>query len=128
MSLFKFTNNISNNNKVELYNNGNHIRDFTYIDDLIQYLERIIIKKPSKDPPFEIFNIGSSDPKHLKEYLKKIEQALQKKADIKYMPMQKGDVHKTFADISKIKSKIGTVKKTSIDIGIKNFIKWYKQK
>ncbi len=126
MSLFKFTKNIINNNNINLFNNGNHIRDFTYIDDLIEYINRIILKIPKKNPPFEIYNIGSGKPKHLKYFVKVIENILQKKAKIKYLDMQQGDVHKTHADVSKINTKVGKFEITNFNTGIQKFIDWFK--
>jgi len=126
MALYKFTNNIINNKKIELFNYGNHFRDFTYIDDLTRYVEKIIIKIPKNKIPYEVYNIASGKPKSLKYFVNLIEKTLQKKAKIKYLPKQKGDVHKTHAKISKIKSKVESQKSTDIKDGIKKFINWYK--
>ncbi len=128
MSLYKFTKNIKTNKNVYLYNKGNHLRDFTYIDDLTDYIFKLINKIPKKRVPYEIYNIGSGKPKHLKYFLNVIEKTLQKKAKVKYLGMQKGDVHKTHADVFKINNKVGKIKTTNFDSGIKKFIEWFKNR
>ena len=126
MSLFKFVKNIINNKSIDLYNFGDHIRDFTYIDDIVIRIEKLILKPPSKNIPYQIFNIGGSNPKTLKYFVKIIEKHLQKKAKINLMKMQPGDVHKTHSSINKIDKYIGKFKPTPLDKGIVLFIKWYK--
>ncbi len=126
MALFKFTKNIIENKKVELYNNGNHLRDFTYIDDIIEGIYSLTFKSSKKSVPFNIFNIGNGNPKKLLNYLKLIEKNLQKKAKIKKLPLQKGDIIKTHSDIRKLKKYSNYKPKTDIDIGISKFIEWYK--
>lgn len=128
MALFKFVKNISSSKKINLFNNGNHYRDFTYVDDIVESIVRLI-KKPSKHKiPYEIFNIGGSKPHHLKKtFLKYIEEVLNKKAIINNLPMQVGDVFKTHADTKKLQNKINFKPQTNLNEGINNFILWFKK-
>ena len=127
MALFKFTKKIINNKSIDLFNNGNHVRDFTYIDDIVNGLYKIITKIPKTDIPYEIINIGSGKPRTLNYFLKMIEKVLSKNSKKKYLEYQKGDVLKTSADISKLKKKINFKTNINFEDGIKNFIKWYKK-
>jgi len=127
MALFKFTKKIINNKSIDLFNNGNHVRDFTYIDDIVDSLYKIITKIPKTDIPYEIINIGSGKPRTLNYFLKMIEKVLSKKSKKKYLEYQKGDVLKTSADISKLKKKINFKTNINFEDSIKNFIKWYKK-
>lgn len=121
MALFKFTKNILKNKPIDVYNNGKMQRDFTYIDDIVDG----IVKCLNKNFKFEIFNLGNSRTIQLKYFIKIIEKELNKKAKIKYLPMQMGDVTKTFANITKAKRMLNFKPKTNIEKGIKNFISWY---
>ena len=126
MSLFKFTKAMITNKKLQLYNNGNHIRDFTYIDDVAESVVRISMQKPKMKVPFSIFNIGSNNPQKLMKFLKTISSILNKEPKIEYKSMQKGDVYKTHASVSQLFKEIKFKPKTSINVGIKKFINWYK--
>ena len=107
MSLYKFVKSIQANIPINLFNNGDHVRDFTYIDDVVSILIRLI-KKPSKDKiPYNIFNTGSNRPTKLITFVKTIENILNKKSKIKKFALQAGDVHKTHANINKIQKYIG---------------------
>ena len=122
MALFKFSEKILNNKKIDLYNNGNHERDFTYIDDAVKMVLKVIKKIPKKKSFFQVFNIATGKPKKLFQYLRIIEKNLKKKAKINYLPLQKGDVIKTH---SKVRGNIRLKNTTSIEKGIKMFITWY---
>ena len=128
MSLFKFVKNIFQNKSIELYNRGEHYRDFTYVDDVVKYVLGLIKTKikNNKVVPFEIYNIGNGKPVYLKSFVNIIKKKLDLKVKIKNMPFQKGDVIKTHSDTKKI-DKIINFKKTAIERGIENFIKWYKE-
>ena len=125
MSLFKFSKLILQSKAIPLYNNGNHIRDFTYVSDVTETIVRLIKKPPRKKTPFDLFNVASSNPIHLKKFLKIIENILGKKAKIKNEPFQLGDVHKTFGSIKKLIKKIKYKPQTSLKKGIESFIDWY---
>ena len=127
MALFKFTKNIIENKKIELFNNGNHSRDFTFIDDAINGIISLINKPKKHKIPFSIFNIGNGNSKKLKEYIKCIEQNLGLKAKITKLPLQKGDIKKTHSDITKLNLYTGYNPKIGIEVGIKKFIDWYKK-
>ncbi len=126
MALFKFTKNIINNHPIDLFNNGNHLRDFTYVDDIVDGIYSLINKQSKKTTPYEIFNIGNGAPKQLLDYLKHIEKNLKKISKTKRLPLQVGDIVKTHSNINKLKKYTGYKPKTNIKIGIEKFIEWYK--
>ncbi len=126
MSLFKFTQNILKNKKIDLYNYGNHERDFTYIDDAVEMTSKLIYRKPKKPVPYDTFNISNSKPMKLKKYLQLIERSLNKKAKARLLQLQMGDVHKTHGSNKKIIKKIGKIKIHDNYKGIKSFVNWYK--
>ena len=129
MSLFKFTKSILENKPIDLFNMGNHTRDFTYIDDLQRAIKLITFKKNKylKNSFSEIYNIGGKNPITLKKYVSLIEKNLGIKAKKNYLPLQKGDVEKTIADVSKIKKHYGFTPNVDINDGIKSFIDWYRK-
>jgi len=128
MALYKFANSILKNKFLTMFNYGKHKRDFTYIDDVTSAIKKLI-SKPSKDKiPFQLFNIASSSPENLKKFLKYIENRLNKKAKIKYLPLQKGDIYQTFGDTSKLKKKINFKIKTSLEEGITKYVNWFLKK
>lgn len=126
MALFKFVNCILNNKKVELYNEGNHQRDFTYIDDVIKIITRLIYKPSKNFIPFNIFNIGKGKSINLKKYLNEIQSILSKKAIIKNLPLQVGDVGKTHANISKVVKYVNFKPIVEYKEGLKKYINWHK--
>ncbi len=125
MSLFKFTKLIQENKKIDLYNNGNHIRDFTYVDDVVKSIIKLINKKPKNKIPFRTLNICSSKPIKLKKFINEIEKNLNIKSNKDFKPMQTGDIHKTHGSNKKISKLINYKPGTNIELGIKKFIKWY---
>ena len=125
MSLYKFTKSILNKEKIQLFNNGNHTRDFTYIDDVVESISKIINQKPKTKIPFQILNIASSKPVHLKKFIKEIEKNTGMNAKHESLPIQKGDIIKTHANISRLKKLINYQPKTSIEKGIQKFVNWY---
>jgi len=140
MALFKFTESIIKDEVIQVYNYGDHKRDFTYIDDIVNAILSLI-KNPAKknlswddknpDPgsskyPWRIYNIGSNNPIRLIDFIKTIEKVLNKSAKIEYLPIQPGDVPNTFANIDDLKAEINFKPSTSIFDGVSEFIKWYK--
>jgi UDP-glucuronate 4-epimerase len=128
MALFKFTESIKKNKYMEVFNNGNHSRDFTYIDDVVEgiYLSTLRFENfKNKTKNFTIYNIASGKPIKLINFIRTIEKVLNKKGKIKYLPMQPGDIADTFGDISKIKRELGYKPKISYVDGVKKFIDWY---
>lgn len=122
MAYFSFTKAIIEGKPIRVFNNGNMRRDFTYIDDVVDGVVKVI------DKPFanEIFNIGNSQTVELKYLIECIEKALDKKAVLDLQPMQPGDVLETFANITHAKNTLGFSPKTNIEDGIKKFVQWYK--
>ncbi len=123
MAIFKFTKNILRKKKILVHNNGNHHRDFTYIDDIVNGIIFASLKKKKNN--FEIYNIGNGQPVYLKTLIKKIEKILKMKAKIDYLPRQKGDMIRTYASTTKF-NKMFKNKFTSLDKGLVNFIEWFK--
>ena len=125
MALFLFTEAILNNKKINLNNSGKHIRDFTYIDDVTNAVQKMIKKPSKKNIPYEVYNVAGSNPKSLKYFLSIIEKNLKKKSNILNKPLQKGDVYKTYGDNKKLKKRTDFSAKFTIEVGIKKFINWY---
>jgi UDP-glucuronate 4-epimerase len=122
MALFKFTKAILQGKPIDIYNNGNMKRDFTYITDIISG----VLSALDKNYSHEIFNLGNSKTVELNHFIEVIEKNLGKKAQRNNMPLQPGDVPETYADISYSRKKLGFEPKVDIEEGIKNFISWYK--
>ena len=139
MALFKFTKAILNGEEIDVYNNGDMSRDFTYIDDLVTSINRLIDCKPkpyenrvddvndSASPiaPFRIVNIGNSEPKRLEDFISALENSLGKRAIKNYLPMQAGDVPATWADTSLLTNLTDYKPDTQIEDGIQQFVNWY---
>jgi len=121
MALFSFTNDIINDKEITLFNNGNMIRDFTYVDDIVNGIELII---NNDVPNNEIYNIGRGEQVHLIDFVNSIESCLDKKAKYKYMPKHPADTQATWSNTNKLK-KLGYNPQVSINEGVKNFISWY---
>lgn len=140
MALFKFVSAILEERAIDIYNNGNMYRDFTYVEDLVLAIKLLIGKPPiissndkkvgdslSDSAPFRIVNIGNSKKIKLINFIDAIEEILQKKAIKNFMPMQKGDVPETWADTSLLEKLTGYHPQTEFYEGISKFIKWYKE-
>ena len=126
MALFLMTKNIILDKKIKLFNYGNHIRDFTYVDDVIDAILKITLNKKKTRIKSEVYNIGNGKPVHLKKYIKEIELCLGKKAKIENLPLQMGDIVKTHASIRKIQKNFKFKPKFNVKSGVRNFIHWYK--
>ena len=127
MALFNFIDKMYKSEPIHLFNRGDHIRDFTYIDDIAESIIRLVKKIPPKKNRYSIYNIGCGKPKTLMQFLKIIEKNVGIKAKIKYLGLQKGDTHKTHASIKKLENAINYKPKVGIEEGIKNFVDWYKK-
>lgn len=139
MALFIFTKAIINNEPINVFNNGNMIRDFTYVDDIVEGIVRVIDNKPkgnadwsglAPDPssskaPYKIYNIGNNNPVKLLDFINEIELKLGKTAIKNFMPMQQGDVPATSADVSDLVKNLNYKPSTTVKQGINNFIDWY---
>lgn len=140
MAPFKFTKAISEGNPIDVYNYGNHRRDFTYIDDIVQGVIQTTMHVPTanekwdpKSPspssskvPYRVYNIGAQTPVHLLTFIEKIEKALGKTAEKNMLPMQPGDVPDTFADVESLVEAVGYRPSTTLDKGINEFVDWYR--
>ena len=138
MAYFKFTKKILKGQKIDIYNKGKMYRDYTYVDDIVDGIFKILnkipkinskrkIKNDSLSPvaPFRILNIGNTKKIYLLDFINTLEKILNKKIKRNYLPMQKGDVHSTLSDSSLLKRLTGYNPKTNYKIGIKNFLDWY---
>ena len=127
LAIYKFTKLILNNEKIPFYGNGNTERDYTYIDDIIDGIIKTIEWINKDEKQFEVFNLGESRTISLNLMLETIEKAVGKKAILDRLPMQPGDVTRTFADISKSKEILDYNPKTDFEDGITKFVQWYKE-
>jgi UDP-glucuronate 4-epimerase len=141
MALFLFTKAILNNEPIKVFNNGQMQRDFTYVDDIIEGLVRVIQSPPKEnqdfdraapDPgssyaPYKIYNIGNNKPVQLMELIQVLEQCLGMEAKKEFLPMQPGDVASTYANVDSLITEMGFQPKTSIDVGVKKFVEWYRE-
>jgi UDP-glucuronate 4-epimerase len=131
MALFKFTKNILSGEPIDVYNHGKHTRDFTYVTDIVEGVVKIhdkFIGHQGKNKLHaEIFNIGSSSPVQLMDYIKEIEICLKKKSKINLLPLQPGDIEDTYADTTKLYNAVGYRPKTTVQEGVKYFVDWYLQ-
>ena len=141
MALFKFTKKIIEGDEVDIYNNGELSRDFTYIDDIVEGVIRVQDEIPSKQDnwivetgtpadssaPYRVFNIGNGSPVKLMDFVTSLETALGMKAKKNFMPMQAGDVHATWADTKLLSEVTGYTPKTSVDDGVQAFVDWYRE-
>jgi len=139
MALFTFTRNILEGRPIDVYNQGHHARDFTYVDDIaegvVRACERIAQPDPqwnsrAPDPatssaPFRLYNIGNHQPVQLMRYIEVIEQCLGRKAQMNLLPLQPGDVPETFADIDDLVRDTGYRPATPIEVGIRRFVDWF---
>lgn len=126
MAPMLFTHAILTGEPIKVFNNGNLSRDFTYIDDIIEGVIRVIDNIPIVSVPAEIYNIGCGHPVQLMDFIHTLENTLGKKAQMIMLPMQKGDVYTTYADTSKLEQAIGYKAKTELKQGIEIFVTWYK--
>ena len=130
MALYKFTNKILKNKNIDVYNKGEMYRSFTYIDDVVKAVIRILSKMDklnSKKVPFKILNIGSNKSEKLSHFIELIEKNLKKNAIKNYLPIQMGDTNATKANLKELKNFTNYIPNTKIELGIKNFIVWYKK-
>jgi UDP-glucuronate 4-epimerase len=141
MALFKFTRNMLSGQPIDVYNNGNMVRDFTYVSDLVNAIYLLTDKIPllprnrdkqikhdniSDVAPFRVVNIGNSKPINLLDFIAELEKVLAINAKKNYLGMQDGDIHKTHSDISLLENLIGSQPKTTVNEGIARFVEWYK--
>ena len=140
MAYFKFTQKILAGEPIDVFNNGNHQRDFTYIDDIVEGVVRVLDKIPEPNPdwsgdapdaasstaPYRLYNIGNNQPVELMHYIEVLEDCLGKKAVKNMLPMQPGDVQATYADVDELVSAIDYKPSMSVEEGMARFVDWYK--
>jgi UDP-glucuronate 4-epimerase len=141
MSLFLFTKKILEGEPIDVFNYGDHLRDFTYIDDIVEGVVRILEKVPHAHPqwnsaapdpatssaPYRLFNIGNNKPVQLMYFIECIEKALGKTATKVMLPLQPGDVPKTFANVDDLMEAVDFKPATLIEEGIQKFVVWYRE-
>lgn len=141
MALFLFTKAILEDRPIDVFNNGNMERDFTYIDDIVEGVFRIIDKVPQANPtwsgdapdpatsycPWRVYNIGNNNKEKLMRYIEVLEECLGKTAEKNFLPMQAGDVPATYANVDDLVRDIEFKPSTTIEVGIRNFVDWYRE-
>jgi UDP-glucuronate 4-epimerase len=141
MALFLFTRGILGDQPIDIFNNGQMIRDFTYIDDIVEGVVRVLDTPATPDPswdgnhpdparsfaPYRVFNIGNNQPVQLMTYIETLERALGKTAKKNFLPMQQGDVPSTMADVSLLEEAVGFRPRTTVEEGIGKFVSWYRE-
>ena len=141
MALFLFTKAILEDKAIDVFNNGEMLRDFTYIDDIVEGVVRVIDNIPTPNPqwngknpdphsskaPYKIYNIGNNNPVKLMDFIEAIEKEVGKTAQKNMLPLQPGDVPATYANVNDLVSELDYKPNTSIQTGIKNFVKWYRE-
>ena len=140
MALFLFTRKILAGEPIDVFNFGNHSRDFTYVDDIVEGVIRTLDRVPAADPafdplapspassqaPYRVYNIGNHRPVKLSRYIELIEQATGKKAEKRLLPLQPGDVPDTAADVSALMRDTGYSPETPVEVGVERFVAWYR--
>ena len=140
MALFLFTKSILAGKPIDVFNNGNMVRDFTFVDDIVEGVLRLVDQPATPDPawsgdtpnpatsyaPYRLYNIGNSEPVQLMRYISAIEAALGMKAQMNMMPTQAGDVRATAADVSRLSHDTGFSPNTSVEDGVARFVEWYR--
>ncbi|WP_242106849.1 NAD-dependent epimerase [Luteimonas aquatica] len=141
MALFLFTRNILAGRPIDVFNQGRHSRDFTYIDDIVEGVVRTLDRVPGPDPqydpmaptpassdaPYRVYNIGNHRPVELLRYIEVLEDCLGRKATMRLLPMQPGDVPDTYADVEALRRDTGYSPSTPIEVGIERFVAWYRE-
>lgn len=141
MALFSFTKNILAGKPIDVFNDGKHARDFTYVDDIVEGVCRVALGEPSQpDPkwdsanpnpatssaPYRLFNIGNNRSVKLMHYIEVLENCLGKKAEKRFLPLQNGDVPETHADVTELIEAYDYQPRTTVETGIANFVAWYR--
>lgn len=128
MAYFKFAKKIMNDEPIQIYNNGDMYRDFTYIDDIVEGIVNILPRTPQADELgayYKVYNIGNNQPEKLMDYIAALEKALGKEAKKEYLPMQQGDVYQTYADVADLIRDFDFKPSTSIQDGLNRFAEWF---
>jgi UDP-glucuronate 4-epimerase len=141
MALFLFTKGILEGTPIKVFNHGKMVRDFTFVDDIVEGVVRVIDRAPRPEPtwsgmqpdpatsyaPYRIFNIGNNQPVELMRYIEVLEECLGRKAIKEMLPMQPGDVPSTVADVSELEQATGFRPRTTVEEGVRRFVEWYRE-
>jgi len=141
MALFKFTRGILAGESIPVYNEGRMVRDFTFVDDIVEGVVRVLDQPAAADPnwsgddpdparsyaPYRIFNIGNNNPVQLLDYIHVLEECLGRKAKMELLPMQPGDVPATMADVTELERAVGFRPATTVAEGVRRFVEWYRE-
>ena len=129
MAYFSFTKAILEGKPIRVFNHGDMYRDFTYIDDIVDGVMRLLCRPPKpdeNDAPHKVYNIGNNKPEKLMDFIGTLEKCLGKEAVKQFEPMQPGDVYRTYADVDDLVRDIGFCPSTSIQDGLSRFVEWYR--
>ena len=130
MAYYKFTKKIMAGEPIQIYNNGDMYRDFTYIDDIVKGIECILCNPPAKNAKgayYKLYNIGNNSPEKLMDFISTLEKCLGKEAKKEFLPMQPGDVYRTYADVSDLMRDFDFKPDTTIETGLSRFVEWYRE-
>lgn len=130
MAYFKFAKRIMAGEPIQIYNNGDMYRDFTYVDDIVTGIENLLCNPPAEDENgafYKIYNIGNNKPEKLMDYIAVLERCLGREAKKEYLPMQPGDVYRTYADVSDLMKDFGFKPSTTIEEGLSRFARWFEE-
>lgn len=130
MAYFKFTNKIVRGEPIQIYNHGDMLRDFTYVDDIVRGVENMLCNPPKANEfgdRYKVYNIGNNKPERLMDFIETLEKAIGREAKKEYLPMQPGDVYQTYADVTDLIRDFDFKPSTSIAEGLGRFAKWYKE-
>ncbi len=139
MALFRFARAILEDQPIEVFNNGHHKRDFTYVEDIVEGIVRVVDRVPEPDPswdstrpdpvtssaPYRLYNIGNSRPVELLRYIEVLEECLGRKAKKTLLPLQPGDVPDTYADVQELIADVGYRPDTPVEVGVRRFTDWF---
>lgn len=130
MAYFKFAKKIMAGEPIQVYNNGDMMRDFTYVDDIVTGVCNLLCNPPKEDAKgafYKIYNIGNNQPVKLMDFITTLEKCLGKEAVKEYYPMQPGDVYQTYADVSELERDFGFKPSTTIEEGLSKFVEWFRE-
>ncbi len=130
MACYKFAKKIMNDEPIQIYNNGDMYRDFTYVDDIVTGIENILCNPPQADRQnayYKVYNIGNNKPEKLMDFVTTLEKYLGREAKKEFLPMQPGDVYQTYADVSELTKDFGFKPDTPMEEGMKRFVAWFKE-
>jgi UDP-glucuronate 4-epimerase len=127
MAYFSFTNKIMKGETIKIFNGGDMLRDFTYVDDIVKGIDNMLNCPPQGADPAKVYNIGNNKPEKLMHFIEVLEKAIGREAKKEFLPMQAGDVYQTYADVDDLIRDFGFKPETSIEEGLGKFARWYRE-